>query len=648
MQGIYYDKDIVMNHLANPVFKVVGNACDEISRECYVVGGYVRDIFLHRHSKDIDFVTVGSGIEVAEKVASTLGKKASIAVFRNFGTAQVKFRGLELEFVGARKESYTHDSRNPIVEDGTLDDDQKRRDFTINAMALCVNNERFGELLDPFDGIGDLNRKLIRTPLDPDVTFSDDPLRMMRAIRFATQLGFEIYPETFAAIERNKQRISIISHERITDELTKIIKADKPSRGFALLDKCGLLEIIFPELFALKGIEIVNGRGHKDNFYHTLQVLDNVAEKSDNVWLRWAALLHDIAKPVTKRYDPRLGWTFHNHNFIGEKMIPRIFKRMRLPLNEKMKYVGKLVGLHMRPIALVEDEVTDSAVRRLLFDAGDDIDDLMLLCNADITSKNKEKVKRFSENFALVRRKLVELEEKDRVRNFQPPVTGEEIMSTFNLQPCAIVGKIKEAIKNAILDGKIANNHEEAHEYMMKVAASLGLEAELITTPTESSEKEDVCGEACELMQSPIGDIILAANEEGLTECQFVDCIKTSVKSSSGNKFTAQAARELKEYFEGKRKEFTVPVAFEGTDFQKLVWNELLKIPYGESRSYGEIASAIGKPSAMRAVGMANARNKIAIIAPCHRVIGSNGKLTGYAGGLERKKFLLELESRNK
>ncbi len=647
MQDIFYDRELVLSHLVNPVFKVVGNACDEISRECYVVGGYVRDIFLHRHSKDIDFVTVGSGIEVAEKVASTLGKKASIAVFRNFGTAQVKFRGLELEFVGARKESYTHDSRNPIVEDGTLDDDQKRRDFTINAMALCVNNGRFGELLDPFDGIGDLNRKIIRTPLDPDVTFSDDPLRMMRAIRFATQLGFDIYPETFAAIGRNRQRISIISRERVADELMKIIKADKPSRGFLLLDECGLLEIIFPELFALKGIEVVNGRGHKDNFYHTLQVLDNVAEKSDNAWLRWAALLHDIAKPATKRYDAKLGWTFHNHNFIGEKMVPRIFKRMRLPLNEKMKYVGKLVGLHMRPIVLVEDEVTDSAVRRLLFDAGDDIDDLMLLCNADITSKNKEKVRRYSENFALVRRKLVELEEKDRVRNFQPPVTGEEIMATFDLQPCSTVGKIKEAIKNAILDGKIANNHDEARKYMMEVAVSFGLKADACDAVVEVSEVAECC-DGRELVKSPIGDILLVANDAGLTECRFVDESETCNMSLSGNKFTSLAASELKEYFDGKRKEFTVPLVLEGTDFQKLVWEELLTIPYGESRSYGEIASAIGKPSSVRAVGMANARNKIAIIVPCHRVIGSNGKLTGYAGGVERKQFLLAIESRNK
>lgn len=468
---------MILSHISAPAFKLVGEVADDMERECYVVGGYVRDIFLGRTSKDIDFVTVGSGIEVAERVAKRLGKGATLAVFRNFGTAQVKWRGLELEFVGARKESYTHDSRNPIVEDGTLDDDQRRRDFTINAMAVCVNNARYGELLDPFNGIQDLKDKLIRTPLDPDITFSDDPLRMMRAVRFATQLGFDIFPDTFAAIERNRERIGIISKERITDELMKMMQSAVPSRGFKLLDNCRLLEIIFPELAALKGVTQMNGRGHKDNFFHTLQVLDNVAAKSDNVWLRWAALLHDIAKPVTKRYDEKLGWTFHNHNFIGEKMVPRIFKRLRLPMNEKMKYVAKLVGLHMRPIALVEDEVTDSAVRRMLFDAGDDIDDLMTLCAADITSKNPEKVRRFKDNYDLVRRKLVELEEKDRIRNFQPPVTGEEIMATFGLPPCSTVGKIKEAIKNAILDGVLANEHDAARQHMMEIAAGMGIGA---------------------------------------------------------------------------------------------------------------------------------------------------------------------------
>ena len=404
------------------IFHVVGNVADTLGRECYTVGGYVRDLFLNRHSKDIDFVTVGSGIEVATSVAQQFGRKAYLNVFKNFGTAQVKFRGIELEFVGARRESYRRDSRKPIVEDGTLDDDLSRRDFTINAMALCVNRNRFGELVDKYDGVGDLERGLIRTPLDPDITFSDDPLRMMRAIRFATQLEFTIFDETFDAITRNAQRIEIISKERVMDELMKIMASRRPSIGWELLSKCGLLKLIFPQLADLKGVETVNGRGHKDNFYHTLEVLDNVAAKSDNVWLRWTALLHDIAKPVTKRWDEKIGWTFHNHNFIGAKMIPRIFREMKFPLNEKMKYVQKLVELHMRPIALVEDEVTDSAVRRLLFDAGDDIDDLMLLCNADITSKNPEKVRRVLENFAIVRRKLVEIEEKDRIRNFQPPV----------------------------------------------------------------------------------------------------------------------------------------------------------------------------------------------------------------------------------
>ena len=458
-----------------PLFHSVGSIADSMNRQCYVVGGYVRDLFLCRHSKDIDFVTVGSGIEVAEAVARHLGLGARCNVFKNFGTAQVKFRDTELEFVGARRESYSHDSRKPVVEDGTLDDDLSRRDFTINAMAMSVNRDNFGELIDPYDGVGDLDRQLIRTPLDPDITFSDDPLRMMRAIRFATQLGFTIYDETFEAISRNASRIKIISHERIADELMKIMSSPVPSIGWTLLMNCGLLSYILPELEAMKGVETVNGRGHKDNFYHTLTVLDNVARKSDNVWLRWGALLHDIAKPVTKRWDGKSGWTFHNHNFIGAKMVPRIFRNLRLPLNEKMKYVQKLVELHMRPIALVEDEVTDSAVRRLLFDAGDDIDELMTLCEADITSKNQVKVRQFLDNFALVRRKMVELEEKDRIRNFQPPVSGEEIMEIYGLSPSREVGQIKESIKNAILDGVIPNERDAALEYMHQVAAKMNL-----------------------------------------------------------------------------------------------------------------------------------------------------------------------------
>lgn len=468
-------KQRIDEHLRGSVFQVVGDVADDLGRECYVVGGYVRDILLERPSKDIDFVTVGSGIEVAEAVAKALGPRTSLAVFRTYGTAQVKSRDVELEFVGARRESYTRNSRNPIVEDGTLEDDQQRRDFTVNAMAICVNKDNYGVLIDPFDGIGDMERRIIRTPLDPDITFSDDPLRMMRAIRFATQLGFDIYPETFDAITRNKERINIITRERIVDELMKIMKSAKPSRGFYLLKKCGLLDLIMPELAALSGIEVVNGRGHKDNFEHTLQVLDNVAEKSNYVWLRWAALFHDIAKPVTKAYDKTIGWTFHNHNFIGAKMIPRIFKKMKMPMDAKMKYVQKLVELHMRPIALVEDTVTDSAVRRLIFDAGDNIEDLMLLCEADITSKNQDKVKRFLDNFILVREKMKEIEEKDRIRNFQPPVDGLEIMRVFGLEPCHEVGALKEKIKNAILDGVIGNNHEEAYAYMLARAAEMGL-----------------------------------------------------------------------------------------------------------------------------------------------------------------------------
>lgn len=466
---------MIVEQIDQPVFHTVGAVADELGRECYAVGGYVRDLFLKRESKDIDFVTVGSGIEVARAVGRKL-PRAHVAVFKNFGTAQVKSRGTELEFVGARRESYHRDSRKPIVEDGTLDDDLARRDFTINAMAVCVNASRFGELIDKYNGMADLHDGLIRTPLDPDVTFSDDPLRMMRAIRFATQLGFTIVEDTFNAICRNAGRISIISRERVADELMKIMRSRRPSRGWELLLKTGLLKLIFPELAALRGVEVVHGVGHKDNFYHTLAVLDNVAAESDDVWLRWGALLHDIAKPVTKRFDKQLGWTFHGHNAVGAKMVPRIFRKMKLPMNEHMKYVQKLVDLHMRPIALVEEEVTDSAVRRLLFDAGDDIDDLMILCSADITSKNREKVERFRANYELVKRKMVELEERDRIRNFQPPVNGLEVMETFGLGECREVGIIKERIKNAILDGEIPNDHAAARDLMLRFAeAELGL-----------------------------------------------------------------------------------------------------------------------------------------------------------------------------
>ena len=461
--------------LDKEIFHKISESADALGLECYVVGGYVRDLFLERQSNDIDVVVVGSGIKVADSLRQSLGKKAHISVFRNFGTAQVKYKDTEVEFVGARKESYTHDSRKPIVEDGTLEDDQNRRDFTINALAVCLNKERFGELVDPFDGVYDMEDGIIRTPLDPDITFSDDPLRMMRCIRFATQLNFYIEDETFEALERNAERIKIISGERIEEELNKIMKTPTPSKGFVDLQRCGLLPIIMPELSALDIIETRNGRAHKNNFYHTLEVLDNVCKKSDNLWLRWAALMHDIGKTKSKRWDPAIGWTFHNHNYLGAKMVPEIFRRMKLPMDAKMKYVQKLVDLHMRPIAIADDEVTDSAVRRLINDAGDDIDDLMTLCEADITSKNQVRKKQFLENFRMVREKLADLKEKDYKRLLQPVIDGNEIMEMFHLKPSREVGTLKQTLKSAVLDNKVANEREPLMQLLIKKAKTMGL-----------------------------------------------------------------------------------------------------------------------------------------------------------------------------
>ncbi len=462
-------------HLKHKVFEVISKSSSELNVSVWVIGGFVRDLLLKRSSKDIDIVVLGCGIEVAQQVASKVGKKGRVKYFKNFGTAMLRIADLEVEFVGARKESYRRDSRKPIVENGSLADDQNRRDFTINALALSLNKENFAELIDPFNGLQDLHDRIIRTPLDPDITFSDDPLRMMRAIRFATQLDFEIHTETFAAIKRNVQRIDIISKERINEELNKIILTKKPSVGFYLLDRCGLLSIIFPWLVDLKGVEIIEGKGHKDNFNHTLKVLDNISIVSDDLWLRWAALLHDIAKPLTKKFQKSTGWTFHAHEFKGAKMVHQIFRKMRLPLNEKMEFVKKLVLLHLRPIVLAEDIVTDSAVRRLLFEAGDDIDALMTLCEADITSKNPNKIRKYYRNFELVRQKLVEIEEKDRIRNWQPPVSGDVIMRTFNISPCKEVGIVKNEIREAILDGIIRNDYDEAFNLMIKEGEKLGL-----------------------------------------------------------------------------------------------------------------------------------------------------------------------------
>ena len=472
---LYTDTELA-GLLGRDIFHQISDVADQLGVDCYVVGGYVRDLFLERPSNDIDVVVVGSGIQVASALKQRLGRGAHLSVFRNFGTAQVKWGSLEVEFVGARKESYSHDSRKPVVEGGTLEDDQNRRDFTINAMAICLNKARFGQLVDPFDGLCDLEDGIICTPLDPDITFSDDPLRMMRCIRFATQLNFNIDDETFAALERNVQRIKIVSGERIKDELNKIMMCKAPSRGFVDLQRCGLLNYILPELAALDIVEVRSGRAHKNNFYHTLEVLDNVCCSSDNLWLRWAALLHDVGKTRSKRWAPPVGWTFHNHNMIGAKMVPQIFRRLSQPLDTKMKYVQRLVDLHMRPIAIADDVVTDSAVRRLLSDAGDDIDDLMLLCEADITSKNEGRKRRFLENFRIVREKLADLKEKDYKRLLQPCIDGNEIMEMFNLKPCREVGVLKQTLKDAVLDNRVPNEREPLMRLLLEKAAGMGLD----------------------------------------------------------------------------------------------------------------------------------------------------------------------------
>ncbi len=460
----------------HPIFKLIGEASDELGLDAYVIGGFVRDYFLKRNTpKDIDIVAIGSGIALAKKVASKLKGKPEISIFKNFGTAMIKHKDLELEFVGARKESYNRDSRKPIVEDGTLEDDQNRRDFTINAMALALNKSNFGKLLDPFDGLTDLDRQIIRTPLEPGITYSDDPLRMMRAIRFATQLRFTIELKSLQAITENKDRIKIVSKERIVDELHKILMSPKPSVGFKLMHQTGLLSLILPELTALQGIEEKEGQRHKDNFWHTLEVVDNIAKTTDNLWLRWAALLHDIGKAPTKKFHKKIGWTFHAHEFVGAKMVYKLFKRLRMPLNEKMKFVQKMVLMSSRPIILSEDHVTDSAVRRLVFDAGDYVEDLMTLCEADITTKNPRKQKKYKNNFKIVRQKIVEVEERDHIRNFQPPVSGEEIMSTFNLKPSKEIGIIKDAIKEAILEGEIPNEYEAAYNFMLEKGRKMNL-----------------------------------------------------------------------------------------------------------------------------------------------------------------------------